>query len=531
MARKRDPFRQAESKQRATEPPRESEVSGLTKTPGTRRSKLRELFAIDLRSLAVFRVAIALVLLLDLGIRASDLGAMYTDHGMFSRATIARHYSDWSWSFHFGSGSISFEAMLFGVAAFFGSALLLGFRTRLATIASWLLLLSLQNRVPPILTGADNLLRMLLFWSIFLPLGGVWSVDAHRASRRAGEAAESERVLSVASAAILLQMGLLYFFSALFKTNADWTHGEALRAILSDEFYTKPLAAELLESPRLLHGLTLAILLIEWIGPFLLFSPFRTSQVRLGALVVLAAMHVGVEIFLDVGLFSLVSFCGLLLFLPPPFWRRVTRWSPAAPTASDSRISAKGISPTRTPSLGSYAANALCALVFVYVVFLNLNDLPSRFLPWTPKPKNDFLNLACGFGQKWDMFSEAPSGSGWYVAEAILVDGTRVDLLRDGAPVSFEKPGDPTALYPNHRWQKCFREIAYADTRGYQVFREPVAEYLCRDWNRRNAAEKQVSEFSLILCAEREEKYGVPITVPTRQSLVHLDLARREATR
>ena len=46
------------------------------------------LFGVDLRSLALFRIAVALVLLADLAIRATDLVAHYTDAGVLPRATL-----------------------------------------------------------------------------------------------------------------------------------------------------------------------------------------------------------------------------------------------------------------------------------------------------------------------------------------------------------------------------------------------------------------------------------------------------------
>ena len=56
--------------------------------------------------------------------------------------------------------------------------LVLGWKTRFATIASWVLLLSLQNRNTMILSGEDNLALLLLFWGMFLPLGARYSVDS-----------------------------------------------------------------------------------------------------------------------------------------------------------------------------------------------------------------------------------------------------------------------------------------------------------------------------------------------------------------
>ena len=46
---------------------------------------LSDVFGIDTRSLAVFRIGLALTILLDLVLRAQDLGAHYTDAGVLPR--------------------------------------------------------------------------------------------------------------------------------------------------------------------------------------------------------------------------------------------------------------------------------------------------------------------------------------------------------------------------------------------------------------------------------------------------------------
>ena len=102
------------------------------------------LISLDLRSLALFRVCLGLILLADLGIRAGDLHPHYTDAGVLRADEIA---------------------------------LLVGFYTRAATFLSFVLLLSLHNRNPLVLHGGDSLLRLLLFWSLLLPLGACWSLD------------------------------------------------------------------------------------------------------------------------------------------------------------------------------------------------------------------------------------------------------------------------------------------------------------------------------------------------------------------
>ena len=48
--------------------------------------RLKTIFSIDLRSLALFRVGLALLIIADLISRARDLSAFYTDGGVLSRA-------------------------------------------------------------------------------------------------------------------------------------------------------------------------------------------------------------------------------------------------------------------------------------------------------------------------------------------------------------------------------------------------------------------------------------------------------------
>ena len=57
-------------------------------------------------------------------------------------------------------------------------ALLIGWRTRPASLLSWFLLISLLARNPLIVGEGDRLLALLLLWAGFLPLGRHFSVDA-----------------------------------------------------------------------------------------------------------------------------------------------------------------------------------------------------------------------------------------------------------------------------------------------------------------------------------------------------------------
>ncbi|MEZ5326084.1 MAG: HTTM domain-containing protein [Verrucomicrobiales bacterium] len=481
-------------------------------------------FSIDPRSLAFFRIAIGIVLLVDLAIRANDLSAMYTDDGMFSRTLICRHYTDvWNWSFHFGGGSLAYQAILFGFSVLFAIAMVIGFETRIATILSWLMLVSLHNRVPPILNGSDNLHRMLLFWAMFLPIQRVWSVDAWMASRRSSKSTPPPSgllpVSNAATAAILLQMAFIYFFSAISKTNSDWLSGRAIEGILAHDFYARSLGSSISQFNTLLAVITIGILALEWVAPLLLFSPWRTAQVRLGVLALLVAMHTGIEMLLEVGLFSFVSVAGLTLFLPREFWNNkiIARFTGSSVVPTGEKSDKVECLPDSRLALG------VCIGSLLYVFAVNINGLSSRPLSLLKLERWGLLWTAAGFGQKWHMFDEVPSKDGWQVAHATLADGSEVDLLRAGTPVDWHRPSAPYLIYPNHRWRKLFREVAYFDALGFQVFRVPIGQYLCRKWNADRPVGEHVTSFELVYCMEEAEAASSHSGEPVREVLVHLD--------
>ena len=57
-------------------------------------SKVREIFGVDLRTLALFDILLGIFLLLDLWALATDLVAHYTDNGVFPRSTIGKVFAN-----------------------------------------------------------------------------------------------------------------------------------------------------------------------------------------------------------------------------------------------------------------------------------------------------------------------------------------------------------------------------------------------------------------------------------------------------
>ena len=140
--------------------------------------KINELAGIDIRSLAALRIAIGILVILDLILRSRDLEAFYTDSGILPRTLlISKYISQWNISIHLINGNIYSQQILFIIEGIFAVCFLIGFKTRLTNIIVWFLYSSLHLRNPLILYGGDGVIRLLLFWSMFMPMNAKWSIE------------------------------------------------------------------------------------------------------------------------------------------------------------------------------------------------------------------------------------------------------------------------------------------------------------------------------------------------------------------
>ena len=293
------------------------------------RAKIIEIFGADLRSLAAFRIVLAALVLVDLASRAPDLYAHYTDRGVLPRSILLQEaLNRWQVSLNLMSGELYVQALLFDVAALAALALLVGYRTRLMTVIVWVLVLSIQARNPLVLNSGDTLLRMLLFWGIFLPLGAHWSVDR---ALKAAPSRLSMRFLSLATVGLLMQIAFVYWFTAILKSGEEWrVDGTALYYALSIEEWGTPIGAYLYQFPTLLKVLTFATIGLEAFGPFLLFCPFFTGPVRTGAILVFMSLHFGIWLTMPIGIFSWVAAFCMICLLPSWFWDNATKLLPVS---------------------------------------------------------------------------------------------------------------------------------------------------------------------------------------------------------
>lgn len=437
-----------------------------------------KVFALDTRSLALFRIALGLVVLLSLGLRLGDFQAHYTDAGVLPVPDLgdawgARLY----WSLYALNASSWWAALLFALSAVCAAGFAAGIAWRWCGIVLWVLLVSLSNRNHLILNSGDLLLLFLLLWGLFLPLGRHWRVPWLGGGETRAEPALATGVPAVA---MVLQFVFLYFFTAMYKTHPQW-HGEmsAVWYTLQLPSFTHPLGAFLGEFPLLCQVMTITVWWAELIVPLLLFLPYRNHWWRFVAVAFSLALHGGFLLTLSLGMFPWVSICLALPLLPPRFWEFFSAlgWRFIPPASGP----VQWLLPPRWSAI-------LCAVLLVFVFFSNCEHLPGvasgklsiirdRMVEEDPSaPAALVLAVAAETArqagdifrlhQNWGMFAPRPlQRDGWVVIEARLNDGSVVDLMpalrrldTTHEPV-LDWPDAPLAGYHTPRWRKYFTNI------------------------------------------------------------------------
>lgn len=407
------------------------------------------------------------MLLIDLAVRAGDLRAHYTDFGLAPSADLGVYTYRTIWTLHaLASPYPTAVALLFALAALFAIALIAGWHTRLATLGSWLLVANLQYRNPALVFGGDVMLRMMLFWGLFLPLGARWSLDARRDPERFPRA---NGYVSVATAAFILQLLLVYVFSVLNRTGPTWWNGDALFYALHFDQFATAAGIWLREHGAWLGPMTLVAIWFEALAPLLALMPIANGVFRTLAVVLFLGFHATLALLFAIGIFPLSFGVAWIGLLPTWFWQRVGNGGdPRLDRASPRQ---GGLSPF---------ASALAAIALAFVLLSNLSTVRGGALA-AYFPKNwDLPAQLVWIDQLWGLFSpDPPIYDGWYAFMGVQRDGTEVNPFWRGAPVGFEKP-PVVADTMNIRWREFFFRLQ----RDAKDPRWPAfGRWLCRAWN------------------------------------------------
>ncbi len=444
-------------------------------------NELKRIFTLDLRSLALMRIAVAGVLIGDLIDRLIEFQHFYSVNGVIPFTSAQEYYAEMpTWSFHLLIQSDTYQLILFGFHLVFAIGLLLGFRSRLAAAGCWFLFASLIARAPVLLTGGDMLMASMLFWLMWIPSGRFISLDSksRSATNRSGRT-----ICGLATAGILMQFVVMYTLTGIYKWNPEWHNGTALFMIMDDQALTKPLGIWLTQYPGVLKLLTYGTLALELAAPVLLLSPVATQRFRSIGVISYIGLHAGIFLTIEVLGFSPISMAGLLGLTPALLWSYrplktlANRFGISNPDSEYSttennpdgsvKLSGQPLSPGSKFREFCAGSGLTCMLFFAtWQMLLHGELVPMQY-------KVNWAVHQLRMDQTWTMFHIPSQLCYRYLLEGRDSNGEFVDLLRgyktretvDDIP---DVPDEPIR-FESSRWLLLYRQMGSAQYFNQQL--------------------------------------------------------------
>ena len=201
-------------------------------------------------------------------------------------------------------------AIVFASAMLAAIALALGLATKLALVVCFVIWTSILNRNKQLTNSGHALAAILMWFCLFSPIGATMSLDSHFPWLQRFDVGWSWGFRMCQC-----QITIMYLLSACQKLlHKDWRAGLIAYKVTSLGFQrTRVPMPRVFAILAVSKALTYSVLAAEVVLPILLW--FETSASF--AIVALAAMHLGMSAFLDVGTFSFYAIAGTMLFLPP----------------------------------------------------------------------------------------------------------------------------------------------------------------------------------------------------------------------
>ncbi len=289
---------------------------------------IKRTLGLDYRSLALYRILMGFIVIADVVYRLPDLVNFYTDVGLVPRSTfVAEMGMPWSLSFHLANGSTGFAVAMFAIHFLFGVMLVLGYKTRWVMFGAYLMTVSVHNRNWLVNNGGDDILRALLFISIFLPLNRYFSLDA--ALTRDRERPREPVHVSTWGWVYFLQVFVIYYVSYLLKDHPMW-RSDYTAVYYSGrlDIFASPIGFWLRNFPLVEKMSTFFTIMLEHLGPLLLVFSFVFGRfwwvVRMIVIALFLGLHFGIIATMWIGVFPWTCLVMWLIFLPTPFWDKIT---------------------------------------------------------------------------------------------------------------------------------------------------------------------------------------------------------------
>jgi hypothetical protein len=295
---------------------------------------------LDTRTLGLFRIGFGLLLIGNLldrtGFFGDDLVSFYSNDGIWPN-----HYALFLpptpgyWSLLSGFSTPTEVRLAMAVILVIYVAYTLGLWTRVMQVLALLALESVNFRFLLPQHGGTVVMNIIALWTVFIPLGDRFSLDALLKSlshhdERTGEALSRRAWLEglpttrsgLAVFGVFFNFAAIYFFNTVHKVGDSWRDGSAVHYLLWQNRMATSLAevVRLHEPGFLSPALTYGTLVLEGSLVVLLLSPFLQEKLRPLALACIWGLHGGIAMMTTLGPFSYSMMTFGLLTVTPGLW-------------------------------------------------------------------------------------------------------------------------------------------------------------------------------------------------------------------
>jgi hypothetical protein len=260
-------------------------------------------------TLAVVRVAYGALLLVWAAMLGPDLSPFFSASGILPEG----HDTSWAWSLLDAVGSDAFTAVVYWLLVASSVGLVLGYRTRLASVVAFIGVVSLYRRNPAVFQGGDQALRVFSFYFMFAPAGAALSLDRWRRARDSfwefpERAPWAIRLMQV-------QLSVIYLFTVWIKLRGTtWNDGTAFSySVRVDDLVRLELPTWITTSVAVSNVATYSALAVEFAMAVLVWN----RRARPWVLAAGVLLHLAIEVTLRVGFFSLAMLLFYLAWLDP----------------------------------------------------------------------------------------------------------------------------------------------------------------------------------------------------------------------
>lgn len=296
----------------------------------------------DPRSLGALRIVLGALLTADNLRHWKEARWFYANTGVVTNHFLLyKPFSGYNFSVFNAFSSLTEVHLLFALATLCYLCFLVGYRTRLFSILSLVLVTSMDNRLVLVENGGYIVVNLLVGWTTLMPMGRRFSVDALLRSYREHKerswseigqrfrpADKYELDVSAIYLIAILNLALVYFFNVVNKSGHIWKSGLTVHYVLHLDRMVTGLAVffrELLPL-WLTRVITWSVLSMEALICAFILSPTGRRYTRLVAMGLMHVVHGLFGAMFRLGPFSWFLIGWSYILPRPETWADLETW-------------------------------------------------------------------------------------------------------------------------------------------------------------------------------------------------------------